>query len=163
MSKTDDTHWFLHIEGLPAVATYTFAVEAKTADGTNAYYGSAEVTVDAGATTQVAILLQQVNPPPGPSTFAPVLDALSASAVTIAPGGQVSLSASAHQPDGSPLTFRWASACGGSFSAADAAETVWTAPFTESALACQLSLTLSSASASVTSFLVVEVQVAGGV
>lgn len=161
MSRTDATHWSLHIEGLPAGSSCTLTADAKAADGTPLYEGSAEVILEPGSTAQVAILAQEVLPSPGPATYTPVLDTLSASAVLVEPGAEVNLGASAHQPRGGAVSYHWNSACGGRFGAADAAATAWTAPASAGASTCQLSLTISSEGGTVTAFLVVQLQATG--
>ncbi len=159
MSKTDATHWSVYVSDLPAGSGCTFAVDAYTADDTRLYTGSADVVVSAGSTAQVAIMAQEVNPPQGPVTHMPVIDALTSSDVAVTPGAQVNLAVSAHDPDGNAMSYAWATSCGGSFSAAEAAATAWTAPAGQQANRCQLSIAISGGQTSVTAYLVIEVQV----
>jgi hypothetical protein len=71
---------------------------------------------------------------------APIIDALTASATTTLPNGNVNLGAQAHDPDAADaLTYAWSTSCG-TFASSHAPTTVWTAP--DRLGACQVTLTV---------------------
>ncbi|RKG65308.1 PKD domain-containing protein, partial [Corallococcus terminator] len=111
------------------------------------------VTIQAGQTTAVTLLLQEVNAPPPFENAAPRILSLVASPGTVAPGGQVALQATADDPNASDtLTYAW-TASTGSFSAASSLSTAWTAPASAGPVVLTLTVTDSkgaSAALSVT-------------
>src|SRR5207248_1600093 len=72
---------------------------------------------------------------------APVLSAVSASPASVAPGGNIALSASAVDPDGDPLTYTWTAPGGWTLSGSGASVSV-KAPATYSTTAV-ISVTVS--------------------
>jgi hypothetical protein len=123
--------WQGIIGGIPAGANRTFLGEAFNASSTLIFQGSVSgVTVSKGATALVALNLQQV---PGSPTFGnqvPIISALVASTNAPPTSDPVSLTVTANDPDGTPLTYLW-SATGGFFSSTTAATTIWTSPATD--------------------------------
>jgi hypothetical protein len=82
-----------------------------------------------GGTANVYMMLQQIQPPNQFGNQAPVIDALTTSAGTTAPGSTVSLSVTAHDPEAQALTYLWTAPVGcGSFSSATVTAPTWTAP-----------------------------------
>jgi len=95
-------------ESMGNTAPGTYTVKVKNSDG----------QLSNGLTL---LIEQQQNQPP-------VINSLYADYYTIAPGGACTVSVSASDPEGDPLTFSW-SASGGSLSAtAGAGPVIWTAP-----------------------------------
>jgi hypothetical protein len=127
---------------LPAGTGRTFSAQAFDASNTVRYQGQAtNVTIQAGQTTAVTLLLQDVNAPPAFENAAPRILSLVASPGTVAPGGQVALQASADDPNaGDTLTYAW-TASSGSFNAASSLTTSWTAPATAGQVALTLTVT----------------------
>ncbi|RKH46669.1 kelch-like protein [Corallococcus sp. AB050B] len=125
---------------LPAGTGRIFSAQAFDASNTVRYAGQvAPVTIQAGQTTAVTLLLQEVNAPAPFDNAAPRILSLVASPGTVAPGGQVTLQATAEDPNtGDSLTYAW-TAPSGSFSAPSSLTSVWTAP----AAAGQVVLTLT--------------------
>ncbi|MHA7630180.1 Kelch repeat-containing protein [Corallococcus sp. M7] len=121
--------WGGIIGNIPAGSDRIFVAQAFNSSGDLAYEGIATgVTITANQSTLVAITLQQLNPPPPFDNEAPVIDSLVASATSVAAGGTLSLTATAHDPNpGDTLSYAW-SATAGSFSDSSAAATSWTAP-----------------------------------
>ncbi|WP_244237814.1 RCC1 domain-containing protein, partial [Corallococcus llansteffanensis] len=111
------------------------------------------VTILAGQTTAVTLLLQEVNPPAPFDNAAPRITSLVASPGTVAPGGVVALQATADDPNaGDTLTYAW-TASTGIFNAAASLTTIWTAPASAGPVVLTLTVTDSkgaSASLSVT-------------
>ena len=114
---------------LPAGAHRTVLAQAFNASDTLRYQGSAtDVTLTAGATGLVSLSLQELSVPAPTSNEAPILDSLVANPLTLTPGGSMTLTASAHDPNaGDSVSFTW-SAPTGSFSTPTQASTTWTAP-----------------------------------
>ncbi|RKH73187.1 kelch-like protein [Corallococcus aberystwythensis] len=121
--------WSGVISDIPAGLQRTFVAQAFTSSNTLRYEGRVEdVTVTAGATGLVTLTLQDVSGPPPFTNEAPILDSLLATPTTVAPGGSVTLTATAHDPNaGDTVSYSWA-APSGSFSAPTSANTTWTAP-----------------------------------
>jgi hypothetical protein len=87
--------------------------------------GSTTVTVaDKVESAVVLTILDETGPGPTPD-HSPIVTSLTAPA-SPSSGQPVSLSASAVDPDGDPVTYQWSSSCGGAFSAAGATTTGWT-------------------------------------
>ncbi|WP_249351541.1 RCC1 domain-containing protein, partial [Corallococcus exiguus] len=116
---------------VPAGAGRTFSAKAFDASNTERYAGQATpVTIESNQTTAVTLLLQEVNAPPPFENVAPRLLSLVASPGTVAPGGQVSLQATADDPNaGDTLTYAW-TASSGTLGAPSSLTTAWTAPAT---------------------------------
>ncbi|MGE6759660.1 Ig-like domain-containing protein [Corallococcus interemptor] len=127
---------------LPAGTGRIFSAQAFDASNTVRYAGQvAPVTIQAGQTTTVTLLLQEVNAPPAFDNAAPRILSLVASPGTVAPGGQVALQATADDPNaGDSLTYAW-TAPSGSFSAPYSLTTAWTAPATTGQVVLTLTVT----------------------
>ncbi|WP_415835248.1 PKD domain-containing protein, partial [Corallococcus soli] len=139
---------------LPAGTGRTFSAQAFDASNTVRYEGQVTpVTIQVGQMTAVTLLLQEVNAPAPFDNAAPRILSLVASPATVAPGGQVTLQATADDPNaGDSLTYAW-TAASGSFGAASSLTTAWTAPAVASQVVLTLTVTDSkgaSASLSVT-------------
>ncbi|RKH34578.1 kelch-like protein [Corallococcus praedator] len=121
--------WGGIIGNIPAGSNRSFLAQAFDSSGILLFEGSATgVTITANQSTLVAITLQQLHPPPPFDNEAPLIDSLVASSTSVAEGGSISLTATAHDPNpGDTLSYAW-SATAGSFSAPSAAATSWTAP-----------------------------------
>ncbi|WP_242592715.1 RCC1 domain-containing protein [Corallococcus exiguus] len=127
---------------LPAGTGRTFSAQAFDASNTVRYAGQvAPVTIQAGLTTAVTLLLQEVNAPPPFDNAAPRIRSLVASSGTVAPGGQVALQATVEDPNaGDPLTHAW-TAPSGSFSSPSILATTWTAPASAGPVVLTLTVT----------------------
>ncbi|WP_158625733.1 RCC1 domain-containing protein [Corallococcus carmarthensis] len=127
---------------LPAGSGRTFSAQAFDSSNTVRYAGQATpVTIQANLTTAVTLLLQEVNAPPPFENAAPRILSLVASPGTVAPGGQVSLQATAEDPNaGDTLTYAW-TAASGSFSAASSLTSTWTAPASAGPVTLTLTVT----------------------
>ncbi|HYI02763.1 PKD domain-containing protein [Hyalangium sp.] len=127
---------------IPAGLDRIFEAKAYDAATTLLYQGQAgPITIAAGSTVSVAILLQEVNPDPPYRNVAPTIDSVVVSANQVSPGGTITLTATAH--DDNPedtITFAWTAAAG-TFSAASSASTSWVAPATEGVQVLQLQVT----------------------
>ncbi|WP_395803685.1 hypothetical protein [Archangium minus] len=113
-----DGAWGGVLGDIPAGPNRTFKAQAFNAANVLRYEGRAEdVTVTAGATGLVSLMLQDVTLPPPFTNEAPLVDSLVATPTSVAPGGTVSLSASAHDPNaGDSVSYAW-TAPAGSFAA----------------------------------------------
>jgi len=116
------------------------------------YKGSSgAVTIASGATASVNLMLNPVNPPVPYENEAPRLDSFAVSSTQVQPGGSITLSATAHDPNGDALSFSWTGSAG-TFSSPSAPGTTWIAPGTEGVQLLRLQVTDSkgtSVSASV--------------
>ncbi|MDY7230343.1 kelch repeat-containing protein [Hyalangium sp. s54d21] len=121
--------WGGIIGNIPAGSDRAFLAQAFDSSGTLLFQGSASgITVTQDQTVLVAIVLQQVNPPPAFDNEAPIIDSLAAASTSVPAGGSISLWASAHDPNpGDTLSYAW-SATAGSFSSLSEGFTRWTAP-----------------------------------
>lgn len=154
--------WSGTMHNIPVGTNRTFTAEAYDAQGALRFRGSASgVTITEGQTAVVAIMLQDLNPPPPFDNTVPCITALVASSSTAPTGGVISLRASAHDPDvGDTLTYDW-TATSGSFSSSSSAATTWTAPATEGTVVLTLTVT-DSRGASARVSLSITVQSTGG-
>ncbi len=123
--------WSGTLTNIPAGPLRTFRAQAFDISNTVLFEGSVSgITITADQTTLVAILLQEVNPPPPYQNEAPVIDSLVASSTSVRVGNSLSLVTTAHDANTSDtLTYAW-SATAGSFSSTSEASTSWTAPAT---------------------------------
>ena len=124
--------WTATVGEIPAGPARVFHADALDAGEHVLYTGQATTAIAADQQTAVMIVLQQVDPPPPYGNSAPAIDAIVLSGNTVAPGGTVTATVTAHDPDGDAMTYAW-SASGGSFGAGNAAGVTWTAPATEGA------------------------------
>ncbi|WNG47399.1 kelch-like protein [Archangium minus] len=157
-----DGAWGGVLGRIPAGERRTFKAQAFNAANVLRYEGRAEdVTVTAGVTGLVSLMLQDVTLPPPFTNEAPLVDSLVATPTSVVPGGTVSLSASAHDPNaGDSVSYAW-TAPAGSFAAPTQASTTWTASMTQGVV--KLSLTVSdSRGAALTVSLTVTVSAGSG-
>ncbi|KFE64850.1 Kelch repeat-containing protein [Hyalangium minutum] len=161
LTRTDGI-WSGTLGNLPSGSNRTFSAEAFDTAGTLRFAGQASgVTITAGQTTVVALSLQAVDTPPPFDNAVPIIDSLVAAAGTVAPGGFLSLEATAHDADpGDTLSYAWSSTAGG-FYAPASPSTTWWAP-TESG-PVMLTLTVADAHGAVATLsFTIQVQSAGG-
>ncbi|MCX7739223.1 MAG: PKD domain-containing protein, partial [Hydrogenothermaceae bacterium] len=71
----------------------------------------------------------------------PVVSSIRADKVGVPTGGKVELSVSAYDPEGSNLSYKWESSCGGSFNNPESNYTTWTAP--DTVAICTIKVTVS--------------------
>jgi hypothetical protein len=121
--------WSGTLDNLSAGANRSFLAQAFDSSGTLLFQGAASgVSIVGQQTALVAITLQQVNAPPPLLNAAPFIDSLVTPSSSVAPGGSLSLVATAHDPNpGDTLSYAW-SATAGAISSPAAASTSWTAP-----------------------------------
>jgi len=122
------------ISSLPVGSNYTFTVSASDTSKALAYVGQAtNVAILHNHVTTVVITAQPANPPAPFANTVPIIDSLVVSSTNIAPGETITAKVQAEDIDaGDTITFAWSgSPAVGSFSAATAATTTWTAPTTE--------------------------------
>jgi hypothetical protein len=117
------------IIGSIPVGADTFTGDAFDSNGNDIYTGTAQVTIVANTQAVVALTLQQKNPPPNYSNTVPIIDSVVFSTGTVAPGGQLTATVTAHDPDGEALTYAWSDS-GGALSATNTPSVTWTAPGT---------------------------------
>jgi len=156
--------WQGKVMGIPAGTDRVISALAKDIAGVVLFSGEATgVTILGGDTTAVSIVLFEMSPAPSFGNNAPIIDALTVSAILTAPGGSVNVGAQAHDPDESDvLTYDWSASCG-SFASSESANTVWTAPAV--AGTCGVTLTVTDdrgASVNSTVTLVVDGTLHGG-
>ncbi|WP_232537676.1 Kelch repeat-containing protein [Cystobacter fuscus] len=134
--------WGGVLGNIPAGSNRTFLAQAFDASGTKLFEGSTSgITISANQTTEVVLILQQVNPPPPFENEAPLIDSLTISSTTVAVGGSISLVATVHDPNpGDTSSYAW-SATAGTFSMPNALSTSWTAPVTTGIQKLTLSVT----------------------
>ena len=134
LSPRGSATWGALLSALPVASDYTFTVSALDLSNVTEYAGSASgVAIVKDHVTTVIITAQQTNAPVPFKNAIPVIDSVVMSSGTIAPGGTITATATAHDPNpGDTITFAWsASSEAGVFSAPSAASTTWTAPATE--------------------------------
>jgi hypothetical protein len=149
--------WSAYVDGLPAPALYLFSLDAFDAQDTRLYAGEIWAYVDGQASTQLAIVAQQVGPG-DPEASTPVISAVSVSGDPVVAGSQVTVSVTATSPDGGALAYLWRDSCGGSFLDPAAAMTTWTAVAIVPGDPCTLSIRVSQPGATATVFVPVQVQ-----
>ncbi len=123
--------WGGIIGNIPTGSNRIFHAQAFNSAGNLLFEGSATgVTISANQITLIAITLQQVNLPPPFQNEAPIISSLVTSATSMPASTSISLVASVRDPNpGDTLTYAWTSTAG-TFLAAAAASTSWTAPAT---------------------------------
>jgi hypothetical protein len=134
--------WQGIIGGIPVGTGRTFTANAYDATNSLIFSGTTNnVTIVAGPMTSVAMVLEQVNPPPPFSVQVPWIDSMVVSATALAPGATITLTAAAHDPDPTdPITYSW-SAPAGTFGSPGSASTTWTAPATQGVQTITLQVT----------------------
>ena len=132
------------ISSLPVGSNYTFTVSASDTSNVLAYVGQAtNVAILHNHVTTVVITAQPANPPAPFANTVPIIDSLVVSSTNVAPGESITAKVQAEDLDaGDSITFAWSgSPAVGSFSAATAATTTWTAPATEGDVTLTISVT----------------------
>ncbi|HVI95378.1 MAG TPA: hypothetical protein VM753_15310 [Anaeromyxobacter sp.] len=129
--------WLGRITDIPAGHLRQFDVKAYDSAGNVLYSGSGQSDIVAGGVAVIGIAISKPAPPPVVNSF-PVIDSVAWSRDQVAPGNPVQLVASAHDPDGDPVTYGWQASCvdssdkplasNGSFDDPTKAAPVWTAP-----------------------------------
>jgi hypothetical protein len=161
LSKAQDT-WTGFITGIPSGSQRSFDVVANDGSHNPLQAGSARADIVAGKAAMVVVNLGDSTPSPPFGNKAPVIDYVSASASETRPGGTVTLSISAHDPDVPPdtVSILWSAACG-SFDDPTRSVVVWTAPATDGR--CQITAKASdNRGASVSVFLAIDVATTTG-
>ncbi len=131
LSGDPGSGWSGLIEDIPAGDNRTFLAEAFDSGDVLLYSGSAPtVTITDGGTAVVLIFLQQVDPPDPFENSVPRFTSLVLSADQVGPNNDVSLAATATDPDGDSLVYGW-TAAGGSFDDDTSSSPTWTAPGAE--------------------------------
>src|SRR3990172_2909328 len=159
ITKIDDTHYQVTVLALLAGSGYMFSVQGFDASNQEVLNGQAtNVTINAGQTAAVNIVLTETNPVTAVNKRLPVLEGLSASSALVPQNTVVALSVTAHSPESHTLTYQWSDSCGGTFDAATATSTNWTSPGVDGT--CQLSVRIVDATnvTTVTGYLVIVVQ-----
>ena len=106
------------IRNLPVANDYLLTADALSSDNVIIAHGAVTaVSIVKGKTTQVIIYLNAVTVPQPTGNSSPIIDAILLSADTVAPGEQIALTGTAHDPDPgqtATLAFSWlpAAACG---------------------------------------------------
>ena len=132
------------LSNLAVAADYVFTAEAFDASGKLIAHGvAAGVVISKGQTTTVIIYLNEINQPSPYHNSSPLIDAITLSASSVAPGGHITVGATAHDPDSgqtATLAFSWvpATACGAisdvhtvpgtDFAHPSESQATWTAP-----------------------------------
>jgi len=145
------------VSDLPVANDYTFTAEALDMDDNVIARGTAsKVAIAAGATAKVIIYLNELAATTPFANASPHIDGIALSSGSIEQGGQVALSATAHDPDSgqtATLSFSWIpSAACGTMSAADSqpgsdvldpsqSRATWTAPSNDGT--CPVTLTVT--------------------
>lgn len=158
----EDGQWGGIIGQIPAGPNRTFSAVALDASGTRLFEGEATgITILADQTVVVVLTLQELNPPPPFGNSVPAITSLIASPSTVAPGGSVSLVATAEDEDaGDTLTYEW-TAPSGSFGSPGSLSTTWTAPSSTGPVPLTLTVTDSQGSSAAVS-LTITVRTARG-
>ena len=104
------------VNNLPIADDYLFTAEAFDIVGNLLSHGvAAGVIIGKGKTAKVIIYLNDLVQPPPFTNSGPLFDSITLSASSVLPGGNVSLSATAHDPDvgqTATLVFTWVPAAG---------------------------------------------------
>ena len=112
-----DGAWRGLLEHLPSHARHTLLAEGRAEN----------VPVQADTTGLAVLMLRGLAQRPPVFNQAPLIDSLLMDTSLVAPGGSVSLTAQAHDPDpGDSVSYAW-EAASGVFSAPGASSTTWTA------------------------------------
>jgi YVTN family beta-propeller protein len=130
--------WRGTVTGIPAGTNRTFQANAYDAGDVLIFAGSVVADVSPTGVLQVMIVAQEIVSVT-PQNHSPMLLGLVASTGAVAPLGTVHFKASVGDPDGNPINVNW-TAPDGSFSAANALETDWTAPAAENTYAINIGL-----------------------
>jgi hypothetical protein len=154
--------WSGIIDNIPAGNGRTFLAQAFDGDDVVLYAGSAtDVTILDGETAQVIVYLSPVDPPDPFGNAVPRFDSLVLSDSVVAPGNDISIAASASDPDGDPLVYAW-SATGGSFGDPASPSTTWTAPALKGVYTLTVSATDPESASATISFAITVQTLSGG-
>jgi hypothetical protein len=156
MSQNTAGEWTGYVTAIPTDTSLAgvkrhFHIDAFDAAAAAIFRGDADQFVKQGGLAQVYLMLQPVTPPNQFGNQAPVIDVLTSSAATTAPGTLVNLGVTAHDPDvgvgpGAGIaSYLWTSTCGTLAGAATATPT-WTAP-TGPDTTCTLAVTVTDSCA----------------
>ncbi|ATB33890.1 kelch repeat-containing protein [Melittangium boletus] len=148
LARTDGV-WGGVIGNIPAGTDRAFLAQAFDSTGNLRFEGHAEgITVAAGEVTLVTLTLQELTPDVPYTNEAPLIDSVVAAPLVVAPGGSVTLAASAHDPNpGDTLRYAW-SASEGVFASPSQAGTTWSAPATSGPVTLTLTVSDSLGAAS---------------
>ena len=150
MSKKNDGTWTGFVADIPA-GVRKFHVDAFDATSNVIFTGETTAPVLVGQKADVYLMLQQVAPPNNFGNHAPVIDVLTASSSSVAPGGMVSLHIAATDPDTATAPdnkiagYQWAiqgTGCG-SLTNPNTPDAVWTAPNPSADTTCVITVTVS--------------------
>lgn len=130
------SQWTGRITGIPVGRGRLFQAVAYDVQGHAVASGESKSDIQKNSTAVVSIFLGPISGTNHP----PVLDGISASANPVKPGGQSTVSVTAHDPDGDLLEYSWTASCG-RFASSSASTTTWTAPQAEGV--CNLSVMVS--------------------
>ncbi len=132
--NSNGIEWDSSIVGLPPTGVgtnsdqpLTFSAVGFNSQGNRIFSGSASADIVAGQSTVVMIVLQEVNPTPGVTEYAPIIESIIASAPTVDALGTEQIQAAAYSPLNKPLAYQW-TASAGAFGSPTALSTSWTAP-----------------------------------
>lgn len=104
--------------------------------------GTATATIVAGQTASVAMKILDATTPAPMADVPPAITVLSASSVQPTVGDAVTLSVSAADANGDPLSYAWTSTCTtGAFSSTTSAQTTWTSTSTG---VCTITVTVTA-------------------
>jgi hypothetical protein len=142
--------WGTTVEHIPVGSNRSFSAHAFDALRNKIFSGSASgVTILAGTTAHVVIYLQEETSFPTLVNHAPIIDSVAASSLSVAPGKQVFLGVTAHDPDpADTVVTTWNAACG-VLDGATTTHPVWTAPSSEQT--CRIEVTVTDPHAAHTS------------
>jgi hypothetical protein len=103
-------------KNLPVADDYLLTGDALGSGNVILAHGAvAAVSIVKGKTTQVIIYLNPVTPPQPSVNSSPLIDAITLPTDAVAPGGQIAVTGTAHDPDPgqtATLAFNWLAACG---------------------------------------------------
>jgi hypothetical protein len=123
--------WQGTVSNIPAGTERVIEGFAYDAASVLIYRGSTgPLSIGSGSTVSANLMLQQVNPTPPYQNEAPRIESVVVSTNRVPPGGSLTLTATAQDPNGDALSYAW-TASAGTFSAPASATTSWTAPATE--------------------------------
>ena len=158
--------WTGFASGIPPGSARRFDLVALDPLGLPLLVASASTDVGGSGVALVSIVLQPASPPPPTAAWTPVLDLLTASTTTVSPAAPVRLGATAHDPSGDPVSYRWSASCDGdpgcgsaagcgTFDEPAAAAVTWTAPAVPGR--CELSVSMLGSAGSVAAAVGVDV------
>ncbi len=141
--------WSGILGDIPTGAGRTFVAQAFDYSGTLRFQGTASgVTIGAEQSSLVAITLQEVNAAPPYNNEAPIIDSLVVSSSTVLVGGNISLAATAHDPNvRDSFWYSWSST-DGYFSSDYSGNATWYAPASSGSYTLTLTVTDSAGTSS---------------